>query len=314
MKNTALGGSGVDVSEICLGAMYFGTKTGKQTSCRILDAYAEAGGTFLDTANIYARWIPGFSGGESETLLGEWMRARWNRSRLFIATKAGFEYPGVERGLRSGQIRAECEKSLKRLDTDVIDLFYAHVDDRATPLEESLQAMHSLVKEGKVRFIGASNFRAWRLGQAAGVARNLGIADYCCIQQRFTYVQPNPLADFGPQIAANDDLFDYCRVHRIAVLAYSPLLSGAYARRDAELPAQYVSSVNNQRLEALRTVAEMLGKTRSQIVLAWMLARNPRVIPVIGASSVGQLTENLGAADIRLDESVMSILDGNGRA
>jgi aryl-alcohol dehydrogenase-like predicted oxidoreductase len=148
METQKLGKTGVDVSALCLGAMYFGTRNDQATSYRVLDKYVEAGGTFIDTANIYAHWVKGFKGGESETLLGEWMQGRGNRDKLFIASKVGFGYPGVPVGLRANQIEEECNKSLRYLKIDTIDLYYAHVDDRKTPLEETLEAFDKLVKAG----------------------------------------------------------------------------------------------------------------------------------------------------------------------
>src|SRR5262249_16618138 len=147
-------------------AMFFGTRTDSEMSIQLLDAYVAAGGTSIDTANIYAHWIKGFRGGESETLLGEWMRSRRNRSQLVIATKVRFDCPGVERCLKAKMIVEECNKSLQRLDIETIDLYYAHVDDYDTPLEETLEAFNRLVKAGKVRYIGASNYLAWRIEQA----------------------------------------------------------------------------------------------------------------------------------------------------
>ena len=150
MRKVLLGNSGVEVSIFCLGAMYFGTRNDKETSYQLLDQYVAAGGSFIDTANIYSRWVPGFVGGESEILLGEWMRERKNRNQLFLASKVGFEYPGVTRGLKARQIEEECHKSLKRMGIATIDLYYAHVDDRNTPMEETLAAFDRLVKAGKV--------------------------------------------------------------------------------------------------------------------------------------------------------------------
>jgi aryl-alcohol dehydrogenase-like predicted oxidoreductase len=158
MEKQPLGHTGVEVSSLCLGAMFFGTRNDKETSHTILNAYTEAGGSFIDTANIYACWVNGFHGGESETLLRDWMAARNNRSEIFIASKVGFGYGDVKQGLSARQIEEECNKSLRRLKVETIDLFYGHVDDRLTPLEETLQAFDRLVKAGKVRFIGASNY------------------------------------------------------------------------------------------------------------------------------------------------------------
>jgi aryl-alcohol dehydrogenase-like predicted oxidoreductase len=310
MKTVFLGNSGVEVSEFCLGTMYFGTQTDKTMSYRLLDQYAEAGGSFLDTANIYARWVPGYVGGESETLLGEWMRERNNRQKMFVASKVGFEYPDVERGLKARQIEEECARSLKRLGVDTIDLYYAHVDDRNTPVEETLAAFDRLVQAGKVRLIGASNFLAWRLEEARWVSQTNGWAEYCCIQQRYSYVRPKPGASFDPQIAANDDLLDYCRARGMTMLAYSPLLGGAYTTRpDRSFDEQYLSPDTDARVAALKTVAEDVGATLNQVVLAWMGQSDPPVIPLVAGSTVEQLQENLDALDIELNGEQMAYLD-----
>jgi aryl-alcohol dehydrogenase-like predicted oxidoreductase len=318
MRTVSLGNTDVEVSVFCLGTMHFGSRTGKETSYRILDQYVEAGGSFLDTANNYAMWVPGYVGGESETLLGEWMRERRNRAQMFIATKVGFNYPGVERGLRAHQIETECEKSLKRLGVDTIDLYYAHRDDRNTPMEETLEAFDRLIGAGKVRFIGASNFLAWRLEEARWVSRThgstelaeAGWAEYCCIQQRYSYIRPKPGADFDPQIATNDDLLDYCRTRGIRMLAYSPLLSGAYTRADRVFSEQYRGPDTDARLAALKAMSGEVGATANQVVLAWMVQSDPVVIPLVGASTVDQLQENLGALTIELSAGQVARLDG----
>jgi aryl-alcohol dehydrogenase-like predicted oxidoreductase len=313
MKTVPLGKSGVAVSEFCLGTMYFASRTDKTMSYRLLDQYAEAGGSFLDTANIYARWVPGYVGGESETLLGEWMRERNNRQKMFVASKVGFEYPDVERGLKVRQIEEECEKSLKRLGIDTIDLYYAHVDDRNTPMEETLAAFDRLVQAGKVRLIGASNFLAWRLEEARWVSQTNGWAEYCCIQQRYTYVRPKPGASFEPQLAANDDLLGYCQTWGMTMLAYSPLLSGAYTTRpDRPFDEQYLGPDTDARVTALKTVAEDIGVTLNQVVLAWMGQSDPPVIPLVAGSTVEQMQENLGALEVELSAEQMAYLDEAG--
>jgi aryl-alcohol dehydrogenase-like predicted oxidoreductase len=289
--------------------MYFGSSTDKETSYRLLDQYVDSGGSFLDTANIYARWVPGFEGGESESLLGEWMRERKNRSQMFIASKVGFEYSGVERGLRARQIEQECEKSLKRLGVDSIDLYYAHVDDRNTSLEESLAAFDRLVQAGKVRLIGASNFLAWRLEEARWVSRTNEWVEFCCVQQRYSYVRPKPGASFAPQIATNDDLLDYCTGRDITMLAYSPLLSGAYTRTDRPLQDQYLGADTVARLKTLGVVAEEVGATQNQVVLAWMVQSDPAVIPLVAASTVEQMEENLGVLSVELSTEQLKRLN-----
>ncbi len=309
MKTVQLGTSGIEVSVFCMGAMYFGSRTEKETSYQLLDQYVAAGGSFIDTANIYARWMSGCVGGESETLLGEWMRERKNRDQLFIASKVGFPYPEVEQGLKAQQIEEECNKSLKRMGIETIDLYYAHVDDRNTPMEETLQAFDTLLKAGKVRLIGASNFLAWRLEEARGVSQTHGWVEYCCIQQRYTYIRPKAGTSFDPQIAANDDLLDYCRARGITMLAYSPLLSGAYTRKDRKFQKQYVGSDTGARLSALKKIAHESGATINQIILAWMLQSEPCVIPLVATSTKEQMQENLAALEIKLSAEQMNDLN-----
>ena len=303
MKTLRLGTTGVEVSALCLGTMRYGSSTDMETSYQLLDMYVDAGGSFLDTANIYGRQ------NESELLLGKWMRQRQNRSRMFVATKVGFGYAGVERGLRSAQIEAECEKTLQRLGVETIDLYYAHRDDPNTPMEETLEAFDRLVTAGKVRLIGASNFPAWRLEEARWVSEGHSWAQYCCVQQRYSYIRPKSGADFDPQIATNDDLLDYCRARGITMLAYSPLLSGAYTRSDRSFREQYQGLDTDARLRALQAVAAELGATANQVVLAWMLQSEQPVIPLVGASTVDQLRENLGALAAELSSSQMARMD-----
>lgn len=309
MKKVKLGNSGVCVSAFCLGAMYFGTRTDEQMSYRLLDQYVEAGGSFIDTANIYAWWVSGHEGGESETLLGRWLQRRNNRSKMFIATKVGFQYSDTERGLHAHQIETECEKSLERLDIETIDLYYAHADDRNTPMEETLEAFDRLVRAGKVRFIGASNFLAWRCEEARWLSQTNGWAGYVGIQQRYTYLRPKPGISFDPQISANDDLLDYCRNRDMTLLAYSPLLSGAYTRADRPIPKQYLGADSEARLAALQAVAEETGATLNQVILAWMLQGDPTVIPLVAASTLEQMFENIGALALELSVDQMAQLN-----
>jgi aryl-alcohol dehydrogenase-like predicted oxidoreductase len=306
MRTVPLGNTDVQVSVFCLGTMYLGSREDQATSYRLLDQYVEAGGSFLDTANTYARWLPGCSGGESEALLGKWMRERRNRSRMSVATKVGFGYPGVERGLRARQIETECEKSLRRLGTATVDLYQAHVDDRNTPMEETMEAFDRLVLAGKVRFVGASNFAVWRLEEARWVSQTHGWMQYCSIQQHYSYLRPRPGASFAPQVAANADLLDYCRARRLTLLAYSPLLGGAYTRTDRSFPAQYQGPDSDARLAVLNIIAREVGATPNQVVLAWIARMGtsvqsaPAVIPLVAASTTKQLQENLAALELTL--------------
>ena len=312
MQTTPLGRSGVDVSIYCLGAMYFGSRNDRATSYRMLDRYVDAGGSFIDTANIYAWWVEGFRGGESETLLGEWMRERRNRDRLFIASKVGFQYDDVMRGLSAAQIEAECEKSLRRMGVDVIDLYYAHVDDRNTPMHETMEAFDRLVRAGKVRFIGASNFMAYRLERVHTLSKQNGWPDYVCLQQRHTYLRPKPGASFDPQLSLTDEIIDYCRANQVTILAYSSLLSGAYTRPDRPLPDQYRGPDADVRLAALREIAAAHNATPNQVILAWLTQQEPPIIPVMAASTNEQMSENLAALDLRLSAEEMERLNTAG--
>ena len=312
MKRITLGQSDLSVSRLCLGTMFFGSKDDEDTSRTLLDRYVESGGNFLDTANIYARWVDGCSGGESEELLGRWMRDRGNRDDLVVATKVGFEYPGVERGLTAELIVEECDKSLKRLGIDCIDLYYAHKDDRNTPIEETLEAFGRLVDAGKVRYIGASNFTAWRLQKSLDISERDRRPAYIGIQQRYSYLRPRAGTTFEPQLAASEELLDFCRTENYPLLPYSPLLGGAYAREDKTFSPQYNGPDSEARLRVLREVADELGVTANQVVIAWMLGHDFPVIPLVAASSMKQLEENIAAEALTLSEEQMKRLNEAG--
>jgi len=211
--------------------------------------------------------------------------------------------------VRASQIEEECEKSLKRLSIDAIDLYYAHADDRHTPLEETLAAFDNLVKSGKVKHIGASNYLPTRLVEARWVSKVNGWAAYCCIQQRYSYLRPRPGATFGIQVATNDDLLDYCRANRVSLIGYAPFLKGGVASRPGQkLRGEYIGQDSEVRLALLNAVACELGVTAPQLVLAWMRHHEATVIPLIGVSSVAQLNESLDALEIQLDDALMERL------
>jgi aryl-alcohol dehydrogenase-like predicted oxidoreductase len=294
--------------------MYFGTLIDPPAAYGLLDRYFEAGGRFLDTANNYATWVPGGGGGESERLLGKWMKERGNRQRLFVASKVGFPVPadGADIGLRATQIQAGCESSLKRLGIQTLDLYYAHHDDRATPQEETLEAFQRLLLSGKIRLLGASNYHAWRLEAAHGICQKKGWAGFCCLQQRLSYLRPITGADFDPQVAADAEAFDYCQSRHLGLLAYSPLLGGCYTRQDRPLSPHYQSPQNSVRLDTLRAVSAELGATPNQIVLAWLMQSSPETFPVVGVSRQEQLEENLGALKVTLSEEQIYRLSSAG--
>jgi len=308
MDTRRLGGTDLDVSALCLGTMHFGTRDDESISYALLDQFVEAGGNFLDTANMYAMWIG--KGGESETLLGKWMKERNNRGRLIIASKVGFQYQDVPSSNAPAVIEAECEKSLRRLGIECIDLYYAHRDDRTTLLEVQLEAFDKLVRAGKVRHIGASNFKAWRLAEAEAFTTAHGWAAFCCVQQRYTYFRPRVDADFAFQTACNDDLLEYCRERRFPLLAYSPLLGGAYVRNDRPIPMQYDHADSDARKTVLKQAGEELGVGANQVVLAWMISNG--IWPVIGASTHDQMSAGLDAAAIKLSADQLERLEQAG--
>jgi aryl-alcohol dehydrogenase-like predicted oxidoreductase len=312
MQKLKLGSSDVEVSALCFGTDLIGSKIDRDTSFRLLDLFHESGGTFIDTGNFYAAWLPGCNGGESETTIGRWMKERGNRHQMAIASKLGFDYPGCAGGLTAAELERECEKSLRRLGTDRLDLYYAHRDDPETPLEETMEAFDRLIRAGKVRAIGASNLRAWRIAEANAVAGDHGWARYSAVEQRHTYLRPRHGADFGPQVAINDDLKGYCGARTITLIAYSALLQGAYTRQDRPVPAQYAGVDADERLEALKTVAQETGATLNQVVIAWMRQSDPPVLPIIAGSEPGQVAENIKALDVTLSSVQIERLDVAG--
>lgn len=312
MKKIQLSQTGVKVSCLCLGTLRFGTRNNYEQSARLMDMYVEAGGSFIDTANSYDRWCTGGKGGESQVTIGRWLRERNNRDDLFIATKVGFGYGDVPEGLAASTIIAECENSLRQLGIDRIDLFYAHHDDLNTPLEETLAAFDKLVKDGKVRFVGASNYLAWRLADADAICGSKGWADFTCVEQRFTYLRPSPGADFGVQRLIDENLMSYCDARGKTMLPYTPLLRGAYVRSDRPIPSPYRHADTDVRLGVLGAVAQELGVTLNQVVLAWMMQRQPPLLPVFSAGNPEQMQENLGALDMILSTEQMNKLDRAG--
>ena len=313
MKTLPLGHSGIEVSALCLGILPFGTKVDEPTSFAILDAYFAAGGRFIDTANNYSMWHPGGVGIESETTLGKWMRARKNRSQLVIATKVGANRADIGPSLSASTIMAEFDGSLRRLGADHVDLYYAHLDIRKDPLEGTLVAFDQLVKAGKVRALGCSNYLSWRIERARQLSRSHGWAEYCCVQQRFTYLRPQPGASFGRQRSGNDDLLDYCQANPdFRMLAYSPLLAGAYTRSDKPLPKQYAGTDSERRLAELSVVAGELNATLNQVIYAWLLQGSPAIIPLTAPTSLAQLEENLGGLNLTLVPEQLARLNTAG--
>jgi len=297
-----LGSSDLEVSRLCLGGNVFGWTADRDASFAVLDAYLDAGGDFVDTADVYSSWVDGNSGGESETIIGDWLRRRSpaDRDRVIVATKVG-----SDGGLAAGNVRACTEASLRRLGTDRIDLLYAHFDDADTPIEETLEAFDALVREGKVRHIAASNFSAERLAESLRTSREHGWAEYVALQPEYSLVHRDPF---------EGALQDLCLREGLGVCPYLGLargfLTGKY-RPGAGLPdsprAKAVREEHfNERgwavVEALDTIASRHGVTPSAIALAWLAAQPAVTSPIASATSVAQLEELLEATRIRLGD------------
>lgn len=309
----------VQVSEFCLGTIPFGTDTDEETAFALLDRFFEAGGTFIDTANCYGQWADGGFGGESEIVIGRWIRSRGVRDQVVVATKAGAHAtkvpgdPAMENweGLSGKAVRRAVQGSLERLGVDRIDLYYAHWDDREPDLADTVGEFGALVTEGVVGAIGCSNTPVWRIERAREAARAAGVPAYSCVQQLHTYLWPRPERTGFDVVTP--ELIDYAKSEpEFTLLGYKPLLRGAYTRADRPFERGYDHPTSAVRLEVLNQVAAEIGATANQVVLAWMMQSEPAVIPVSAAGTVAQLDEQLAAVDLHLDEQTMHRLDTAG--
>ena len=313
MEYRNLGGSGLKVSELCLGTMQFGWTADEALSLRILDAAFAAGINFIDTADVYSNWVEGNPGGVAEQIIGRWLKkSAISREKLVLATKVrgkmGAE-PNAE-GLSRYHIQEAVEGSLRRLGTDYIDLYQSHWYDENTPIEETLQAYDDLVRAGKVRYIGASNYPAWRLTEAIWTSRLHGLAAYHSLQPHYSLVKR---AEFERELA------EVCDAYDLGVIPYSPLgggfLTGKYrpgaqtVSARGERVSRYFTPQNWNLLDQLDRIGNERGASVSQIALAWLLS-NPRITsPIIGPRDLDQLADNLGAAGLRLNDDEKTTLD-----
>ena len=335
MQTIELGRTGEQVSQLALGAMQMGNATGGTDSVRILDRYLEAGGSFVDTADCYEWWARRDGrGGESEELLGRWMRDGGRRDRVFLATKGSalpryspelWNADGTANwelarrtfaGAGAGTLRDALDGSLRRLGTDHVDLYYIHVDDRATPLEETLEALAGFVQAGKVRYLGWSNVRTWRLERIRGLCARNGWPLPVAVQQHHSYLRPR--GGTGSDSLVGAEQLDYLRENDDQTLvAYSPILKGIYdnaAKRAADpMMASYAGPDSDARLAAVAEVAAEAGATPNQLVLAWLLHQTaPRVLPLIGPRTPEQLEDLLPALDVKLTGEQLTRLDDAG--
>jgi len=305
-----LGNSSLTVGPLALGGNVFGWTADEAVSFEVLDAFVDAGLNLIDTADVYSRWVAGHQGGESESVIGKWLKSRGARSKVVIATKVGVEMSPGEQGLSRAYILRAVERSLKRLNTDYIDLYQSHRDDPQTPLEETLGAYGELIEQGKVRAIGASNYTAERLGAALRLSAAQGLP-------RFETLQPG--YNLYDRAQFEGDLAQLCRREQIGVISYFSLASGFLTgkyRSQADLAnrarAYRVKDMLNERgfriLHALDAVARASGATAAQISLAWLIARGVTA-PIASATSVEQLTELIGATRLVLSTEALSQLD-----
>ncbi len=306
-----LGRSGLQVSPICLGGNVFGWTADEAMSFRLLDAWVDAGMNFVDTADVYSSWVPGHAGGESETIIGRWLRQSGKRSRIVLATKVGKPMGENENGLSKAYIRRAVEASLRRLQTEVIDLYQAHEDDAGTPFEETLTAFAELIREGKVRAIGASNYTAARLAEALAASRAHGLPRYESLQ---------PLYNLVERPAYEDELEAVCVEHGLGVIPFFALargfLTGKY-RSAADLGksprgasvGKYLEGRGRDILAALDAVAGDIGATPGQVALAWLAARPGISAPIASATSPTQLAELAGAARLVLATPAIEMLE-----
>ncbi len=293
-------GLDLDPYPLCLGGNVFGWTADERASFQVLDAYAAAGGNFIDTADAYSSWVPGHSGGESESILGRWMAARKNRGRLILATKVG-KLAGLEK-LDAATIRKAADASLARLGTDRIDLYYAHRDDPGTPLEETLGAFDELVRAGKVRTVGASNFTGPRLAEALAVSAKHGFARFAALQNHYNLVERSEY-ERGPAAI--------CAREGIAGMPYFALargfLTGKYrpgadvASPRSEGARKYLDERGLRVLDALDAISAAHDTTPAAVALAWLRAQPAVAAPIASARTTEQLADLLPMASLRLE-------------
>jgi len=312
MQFRPLGRSGLQVSPLAFGGNVFGWTVDETLSFRLLDAWVDAGFNFVDTADVYSSWVPGHSGGESETIIGKWLRQTGKRHRIVLATKVGKPMGEDKKGLSPAYIRQAVDASLKRLQTDHIDLYQSHDDDPDTPLADTAQAFAALIKAGKVRAIGASNFSAPRLAEALDVAEKLGLPRYESLQ---------PLYNLYDRAVFEEALEPLCLARGVGVINFYALaagfLTGKYrSQADAAKSARGGSTIKkylNPRglriLDALDAAAKAHGATPGQVAIAWQIARPAVTAPIASATSLKQLEELVAAATLQLAPGTLAALD-----
>ena len=311
MEKRQLGNSGLEVAPLAFGGNVFGWTADETTSFALLDAFVDAGFNLIDTADMYSTWVQGHSGGESETIIGKWLKHSGKREQVLIATKVGKEMGPNLKGLSKTYILQAVEASLRRLQTDYIDLYQSHDDDPETPFEETLEAYDQLIKQGKVRAIGASNFSAQRLAESLKVSEQTGYPRYESLQ---------PLFNLYDRVDYEKELEPLCREKGLGVISYFSLASGFLTgkyRSKADLSksarSKFVEKYINERgfriVEALKRVAQQHGLTSAQVSLAWLISQPTITAPIASATNLDQLNELMQAARIELSPAVIDQLN-----
>ncbi len=312
MQRRALGRSSLRVSPLCLGGNVFGWTANEAASFQVLDALVGAGLNFVDTADVYSVWVPGHRGGESETVIGNWLKRGARRSDIVIATKVGMEMAPDRKGLSAAHIARSVEASLRRLQTDYIDLYFSHSDDASVPFEETLGAYQTLMNQGKVRAIGASNYTAARLALALEASRKGGLPRYEVLQPHYNlYARSDYEAELEP----------LCLEQQLGVVSYFALASGflsgkyrtpadaAKSARGQGVVAKFLNERGLRILAALDDVGARYGASPASVALAWQMARPSITAPIASATSVGQLSELVAATQLHLDAAAIEELD-----
>ena len=311
MEKRQLGNSGLEVAPLAFGGNVFGWTADETTSFALLDAFVDAGFNLIDTADMYSTWVQGHSGGESETIIGKWLKHSGKREQVLIATKVGKEMGPNLKGLSKTYILQAVEASLRRLQTDYIDLYQSHDDDPETPFEETLEAYDQLIKQGKVRAIGASNFSAQRLAESLKVSEQTGYPRYESLQ---------PLFNLYDRVDYEKELEPLCREKGLGVISYFSLASGFLTgkyRSKADLSksarSKFVEKYINERgfriVEALKRVAQQHGLTSAQVSLAWLISQPTITAPIASATNLDQLNELMQAATVELSPAVIDQLN-----
>jgi aryl-alcohol dehydrogenase-like predicted oxidoreductase len=316
MQLRPLGRSGLRVAPLCLGGNVFGWTAAEAASFAVLDALVSAGLNFIDTADVYSVWVPGHRGGESETVIGNWLKRSAKRKDVVIATKVGMEMAPDRKGLTAAHIARSVEESLRRLQTDYIDLYFSHCDDASVPIEETLGAYQKLIAQGKVRAIGASNFTSARMADALEVSRKNGLPRYEVLQPHYNlYERSDYEAALEP----------FCLEQQIGVVSYFALASGfltgkyrtpADATKSARgkgVVEKYLNERGSRILAALDDVGRRRGASAASVALAWQIARPSITAPIASATTVNQLNELVAATQLKLDQAAIEQLNTASR-